>query len=71
MPHARCALLALPLTAALLAGCGADVATTAATTAKLQAVQAEQAKAQEEQFKKQLGEAMKATDAAASRAGSQ
>ena len=53
----------------LLAGCGAEVASTAATAAKLQATQAEQAKAQQEQFKQKLGEALKATEAAASEVG--
>jgi hypothetical protein len=54
-----------------VAGCGAEVAGTAATSAKLQATQASQAKAQEAQFKKKLGEAMQATEAAASAAGNQ
>ena len=54
-----------------VAGCGAEVAGTAAASAKLQATQASQAKAQEAQFKKQLGEAMQATEAAASAAGNQ
>jgi hypothetical protein len=53
-------LLAIPLTAALLAGCGADVATSAATTANLQKQQLEQAKAQEAQLKKGLEGAMQA-----------
>ena len=53
----------------LLTGCGAEVATTAATAAKLQAAQIEQAKAQQDQFKQKLGEALKATEAAASAAG--
>jgi len=55
----------------LLEGCGPDVATTAATTAKLQAAQLEQAKAQEAQLKRNLDEAMRATEAAASAAGNQ
>ncbi len=54
-----------------VAGCGAEVAATAASSAKLQAMQVEQAKAQEALFKKKLGEAMLATEAAASAAGSQ
>ena len=54
-----------------LAGCGPDVAVTAATNAKLQAEQVEQAKVQEAQFKKKLNEAMRATEAAASSAGNQ
>lgn len=53
---------------ALLAGCGAEVAQTAATTAALQARQVQQAKAQQQQFNAQLGEAMKAVDASASAA---
>jgi hypothetical protein len=63
----------LPLFAAalLLGGCGADVASTAATTARLEATAAEQAKAQKEQFEKKLAEAMKATNEAASAAASQ
>ena len=63
--------LTLALALGLLAGCGAEVASTAATTAKLQATQGEQAKAQEAQFKKKLGEAIQATEAAASAAGNQ
>ena len=54
-----------------LAGCGAEVASTAATSAKLQTTPAEQAKAHEAQFKKKLGEAIQATEAAASAAGNQ
>jgi hypothetical protein len=61
----------LLLAAAVLGGCGADVASTAATTARLEAAQVEQAKAQQQQFQKKLGEAMKATDDAASAAASQ
>jgi len=56
------------IAAGLLVGCGPDVASTSLTAAKLQAEQAEQAKAQEAQIKKKLGEAMQATDAAASAA---
>jgi len=63
--------LTLALTLGLLAGCGAEVASTAATTAKLQATQAEQAKVQEAQFRKKLGEAIQATEVAASAAGNQ
>lgn len=48
--------------AAMIAGCGADVATTAVTTGKLQAQAAEQAKAQEAQIKGQLEDAMKASN---------
>ena len=55
--------------ALLLAGCGPDAAITAATNAKLQAAQLEQAKAQEAQFKNKLDEAMRAAEAAASAAG--
>ena len=59
------------LVVAALCGCGPDVATTAAANAKLQAAQLEQAKAQEAQLKKNLDEAMRATEAAASAAGNQ
>ena len=55
----------------LLVACGPDAAVTAANTAKLQAAQLEQVKAQEAQFKKNLGQAMQATEAAASAAGNQ
>ena len=63
--------LVLILVLGALAGCGAEVAGTAATSAKLRAAQVEQAKAQEAQIKKKLDEAMRATEAAASAAGSQ
>ena len=63
--------LTLAFAFSLLAGCGAEVAGAAALSAKLQATQAGQTKAQEAQFKKKLGEAMQATEAAASAAGSQ
>ena len=59
------------LVAGLLYGCGAEVAGSATTAAKLQASQAEQAKAQEDQFKKKLDQALQATNAAASAAGEQ
>lgn len=64
----RATLLLLPLFVSLLCGCGAEVAGSAATAAKLQASQAQAVKAQEEQFKKQLSEALKAGEAAASAA---
>ena len=48
-----------------LSACGPDLAITAATTAKLQAMQAQQAQGQMDQFKQNLGAAMKATEAAA------
>ena len=64
-------LLPLIAMAALLSGCGAELVSTAVTTGKLQADQAKQAKAQEEQFKQQLDEAMKATEASASAAATQ
>ena len=51
-----------------LAGCGAEVAGAAATTAKLQAEQAEAAKAQQDQLKKNLGAVLEANAAAASAA---
>lgn len=52
----------------LLAGCGAEVAGTAATVGKLEAAQAQQAKAQQEQIKQNLGAALQAGEAAASAA---
>ena len=54
--------------AALLSGCGAEVAGAAATTAALQATQARQAKAAQQQIETQLGEALKAGEARASAA---
>jgi hypothetical protein len=63
-------LRALPVTwaALLLAGCGAEVAGTAATVGRLQATQAEQAKAQQQKIQADLGAALEAgkarTDAA-------
>ena len=44
------------------------MAGTAATAARLEAAQAKQAQAQQQQIQKQLGEAMKATERAASAA---
>jgi PBP1b-binding outer membrane lipoprotein LpoB len=58
----------LVVSALLLVGCGAEVAGTAATVGKLQATQAEQAKEQQRQIEKQLGEALRATEARASEA---
>lgn len=55
----------------LLAGCGAEVASTAATTAKLQVMQAEQAKAQAEQLKEKLDATMRRVESAASAAATQ
>ncbi len=52
-----------------LAGCGAEVAGTAATVGTLQATQAQQAQAQKSQIEAKLGETMKAVEAAASAAG--
>ena len=63
--------LTVLLASGLLTACGADVASSAATTAKLQATQVEQAKAQEAQVKQKLGEAIQATEAAASARGNQ
>jgi len=54
-----------------LAGCGAEVAGTAATVGTLQATQAKEAKAQKAQIESKLGEAMKAGEAAASKAADQ
>ncbi|MCH7372133.1 hypothetical protein [Aeromonas sp. MR16] len=56
----------LPLIALLLGGCGPELAGTAATTGKLQAEQAQQAKAQLDQFKLELSAAMHSTETAAS-----
>ncbi|MNF05828.1 hypothetical protein D3C80_2056490 [compost metagenome] len=61
----RCLLPLIPL---LLGGCGPELVGTAATTGKLQAEQARQAKAQLDQFKLELSAAMQTTDAAASAA---
>jgi hypothetical protein len=49
-PRYRQAASALTLCAALLAGCGAEVAGTAATVGKLQAEQASQARVQQQQI---------------------
>jgi len=48
-----------------LSACGPDLAITAVTTAKLQATQAQQAQAQMDQFKQNLGAAVKATEGVA------
>jgi len=64
-------LIATLAGACLLAGCGAEVAGTAATVGKTQALQVEQAKAQQEQIKKNLGAALQAGEAAASAAARQ
>jgi hypothetical protein len=61
----------LGLTCIALAGCGADVATTAVTTTKLQAEQAKQAAAQAEQIKAGLAQAAQSAEARASAADSQ
>ncbi|MDQ2778891.1 MAG: hypothetical protein M3Y32_04955 [Pseudomonadota bacterium] len=58
--------------ATLLGGCGAEVAGTAITVGKLQAQQAEQARAQQKQIVEGMGKAMQAAaDATASAADSQ
>lgn len=62
---------ALALSTALLAACGAEVAGTAATVGKLQAEQASQAKAQQQQIVEGMKQAQdaglqRAADAAAS-----
>lgn len=54
----------LPLIAALLTGCGGELLSTAATTGKLQAEQANQARAQLDQFNEALSAAVDATEAA-------
>ena len=59
------------LALAMLAGCGAEVASTAVTTGKLQAVQAEQAKAQADKIKAGIAEAMQRNEAATSAAANQ
>ena len=69
-PH-RQAVAGVALVTALLAGCGAEVAGTAATVGKLQTEQASQARAQQQQIvegMKQAQEAglQRAADAAAS-----
>lgn len=61
----------LGLACIALAGCGADVATTAVTTTKLQAEQAKQAAAQAEQIKAGLAQAAQSAEARASAADSQ
>jgi hypothetical protein len=66
MPSYRHLIL---IAAAALAGCGAEMAGTAATVGGLQATQAQQAKAQKAQIEAKLGESMKAVEAAASAAG--
>lgn len=55
----------------LLAGCGADVATTALTVSDVQSKQAQEARAQEALVKEKLNEALKATSAAAASAAAQ
>jgi uncharacterized protein YceK len=67
----RTLLMSLALAASLLAGCGVEVAGTAATTGQMQAEQARQAKAQQEQVQKNLGVALQAGAAAASAAAGQ
>ncbi len=63
-----CTTLLVGLLVGLLAGCGAEVATTAVTTTRLQAQQAEAAQAQAEQIAGQLDAAMRRAEAAASAA---
>lgn len=67
----RIFLIPVMLVSCLMAGCGADVAGAAATIGKLQAVQAEQAKAQQDQIKKDLSAALQAGEAATSGAAGQ
>jgi len=67
----RIRLAAVALVPALLAGCGAEVAGTAATVGKLQATQAEQAVSQQEQLKKKLDGELQSGAAAASAAARQ
>lgn len=61
-------ILAVSLSVTLLSACGVEVAGTAVASAKLQAVQLEQAKAQQEQVKKNLAAALQAGESAASAA---
>jgi hypothetical protein len=61
----------LALACVALASCGADVATTAVTTTKLQAEQAKQAAAQAEQIKAGLAQAAQSSEARASAAEGQ
>ena len=67
----RAAITLSPIAVLVLSACSAEVAGSAATAAKLQASQVQSAKAQEEQFKKQLSEVLKAGEAAASAADSE
>jgi hypothetical protein len=60
----------LAVVVVLLAGCGAEVAGTAATVGTMQATQAKQAQEQKRQFDAKLNEALQATAASASAAGS-
>ncbi len=66
MPSYRNVVL---IASAVLAGCGAEVAGTAATVGTLQATQAQQAKAQKSQIEANIGDSMKAVAVAASAAG--
>lgn len=61
----------LALILMLLAGCGAEVAGTAATVGALQAAQVEQARAQQRQIEADLGQALKAAETRASAADAQ
>ncbi len=61
----------LAFVASVLAGCGAEVATTAVTATKLQAEQAIQATAQAEKLKADIAEAAQRAQANASAAESQ
>ncbi len=61
----------LSLLCALFAGCGADVAGAAATTATLEAQAASQAKAQEAQIQKNLNAALQADQQATASAADQ
>lgn len=60
---------AIATLATLLSGCGVETASTAATVGKQQAAAAQEAKAQQEQIQKKLGESVKAEEAAVSAAG--
>ena len=60
----RVHLVTMIAAALALAGCGAEVAGTAATVGKLQTEQAQQALKQQEQITKNLGAALQAGQAA-------
>jgi ABC-type uncharacterized transport system auxiliary subunit len=68
-PHRVRVLSACAAIASTLVGCGAEVATSAATTASLQATQAKQAQQQQRQIEDKLGAALKAGESRAAASG--